>query len=286
MTLAALSANAPGTLLLISELLLLWSLANYAVVSDPVRLMNRVSADNQPIPKFWSALLLVRSLAMALITFLIAGANTESLVLALGLGTASLLLPIARRWWVAPDYGAELEIGASTFVAILIVTCVVHWHLVRWHFVAHRAWAALPFPESTTSALCLIAAIVVFNIRGGTYVVRGILNKCGALPSLQLPKDTSVVPRSDLIVAEKRVDTVEFNRGRWIGNLERLLLLAIVTQGSYAALAFLMAAKSLIRSRDLENRDWAEYFLLGTLASIAVSLAGGLLIRQVLRVFW
>src|SRR5579871_38654 len=281
MTFAALSANSPGTLLLISELLLFWSLVNYAVVSDPVRLMNRLAADNQPVPKFWSVLLLVRSLAMALITFLIAGVNIESLVLALCLGTASLLLPIARRWWVAPDYGAELEIGASTFVVILIVACIV-----RWHLVAHRFWIALPFPESTTSALCLIAAIVIFNIRGGTYVVRGILNKCGALPSLQLPKNTSVVPRSDLIVVEKRVDTVEFNRGRWIGNLERLLLLAIVTQGSYAALAFLMAAKSLIRSRDLENRDWAEYFLLGTLASIAVSLAGGLLIRQVLLAFW
>ena len=281
MTFAALTANSPGTLLLISELLLFWSLVNYAVVSDPVRLMNRLAADNQPVPKFWSVLLIVRSLAMALITFLIAGVNTESLVLALCLGTASLLLPIARRWWVAPDYGAELEIGASTFVVILIVAGIV-----RWHLVAHRVWIALPFPESTTSALCLIAAIVIFNIRGGTYVVRGILNKCGALPSLQLPKENSVVPRSDLIVVEKRVDTVEFNRGRWIGNLERLLLLAIVTQGSYAALAFLMAAKSLIRSRDLENRDWAEYFLLGTLASIAVSLAGGLLIRRVLQAFW
>ena len=286
MTLAALSANSPGALLLISELLLVWSLVNYAVVSDPVRLMNRLSADDHPVPKFWSVLLLVRSLAMALITFLIAGANTDSLFLGLCLGTASLLLPIARRWWVAADYGAELEIGASTFVAILIVTCVVNWHLVRWYFAARRAWITVSFPESTTSALCLIAAIVIFNIRGGTYVVRGILNKCGALPSLDLPKASSVVPRSNLVVAERRVDTVEFNRGRWIGNLERLLLLAIVTQGSYAALAFLMAAKGLIRSRDLENRDWAEYFLLGTLASIAVSLAGGLLIRQVLRAFW
>lgn len=286
MTLAALSANSPGALLLISELLLVWSLVNYAVVSDPVRLMNRLSTDDHTVPKFWSAFLLVRSLAMTLITFLIAGANTESLFLGLCLGTASLLLPIARRWWVAPDHGAELEIGASTFVAILIVTCVVHWHLVRWYFAAHRAWIALPFPESTTSALCLIAAIVIFNTRGGTYVVRGILNKCGALPSLDLPKASSVVPRSNLVITERTVDTVEFNRGRWIGNLERLLLLAIVTQGSYAALAFLMAAKGLIRSRDLENRDWAEYFLLGTLASIAVSLAGGLLIRQVLRAFW
>jgi len=268
MTLAELSVNSPGALLLVSELLLFWSLANYAVVSDPVRLMNRLSADNQPVPKFWSVLLLVRSLTVALITFLIAGANTKSLFLSLCLGTASLLLPIGRRWWVEPDYGAELEIGASTFVVILIVSCVV-----RWHLLAHRAWTALPFPESKTSALCLIAAIVIFNIRGGTYVVRGILNKCGVLPSLEVPKASSVVPRPNLVVAEKSLDTIEFNRGRWIGNLERLLLLAIVAEGSYAALAFLMAAKGLIRSRDLENREWAEYFLLGTLATSRCKMA-------------
>jgi len=281
MTLSALSADSPGSLLLISDLILFWTLTNYAVTPDPVRLMNRLSADNQPVPKFWAAFLIARVLAMALIAFLIAGAGTKSLFLALFLGTASLMLPIARRWWVAPNYGAELEIAANAVVVILIVSCVVHWHLV-----AYRLWPALPFPEPKTSAVRLIAAIVIFNIRGATYVVRGILNKCGALPALDVPKETSVVPSPSLVVSEKSVDTVEFNRGRWIGNLERLLLLAIVAEGSYAALAFLMAAKGLIRSRDLENRDWAEYFLLGTLASIVVSLAGGLLIRLVLRALW
>jgi hypothetical protein len=280
MMLSALCARSPGSLLLISELILFWSLANYAVTPDPVRLMNRLSTD-QPVPKFWSALLLIRTLLMALITFLISGASTQSLFLGLFIGIATLMLPIARRWWVAPNYGAEFEIAVNAFIVILIVACVAHWHVV-----AHRVWPALPFPESKTSALCLIAAIVIFNIRGATYIVRGILNKCGALPALNVPKETSVVPSPGLVVSEKSVDTVEFNRGRWIGNLERLLLLAIVAAGSYAALAFLMAAKGLIRSRDLENRDWAEYFLLGTLASIVVSLAGGLLIRMMLRAWW
>lgn len=280
MMVADFCARSPGTLLLISELLLFWTLANYAVVPDPVRLMNRLSAEQQAVPRYWAVLLICRSLALALVTVVISGTQSESVVLALLVGTAALLLPIARRWWVAPNYGAELEIGASAFIVILIVACVEHWHLG-----AHRAWTALPFAERKTSALCLIAAIVIFNIRGGTYVVRGLLNKCGALPALNVPKE-SVVPRPDLVVVEKSVDTIEFNRGRWIGNLERLLLLAIVAEGSYAALAFLMAAKSLIRSRDLENREWAEYFLLGTLASIAVSLGGGLLIRWVVRGLW
>ena len=62
--------------------------------------------------------------------------------------------------------------------------------------------------------------------------------------------------------------------------------LAIVAEASYDAIAFLMAAKGFIRSKDLENREWAEYFLLGTLASIAVSLVKGFAIRQIVGVFW
>jgi hypothetical protein len=116
--------------------------------------------------------------------------------------------------------------------------------------------------------------------------VRGLLNKCGALPELQVPKDSTVTPRPARVVAEKIVDSVEINRGRWIGNLERLLTLAIVAEASYPALAFLIAAKSFVRSRDLENREWAEYFLLGTLASMTVSVAGGLLIRMIIRALW
>jgi len=60
----------------------------------------------------------------------------------------------------------------------------------------------------------------------------------------------------------------------------------IVAEASYDAIAFLIAAKGLIRSKNLENREWAEYFLLGTLASIAVSLVGGFSIRQIVGAFW
>lgn len=73
--------------------------------------------------------------------------------------------------------------------------------------------------------------------------------------------------------------------GRLIGNLERLLLTVIVVAGSYQSLAFLAAAKGLIRSKDLENRDWAEYFLVGSLTSVLVAVAAGLLIQRLLVLF-
>jgi hypothetical protein len=64
--------------------------------------------------------------------------------------------------------------------------------------------------------------------------------------------------------------------GATIGVLERLLIVAFVLTGSTAAIGFVVAAKTLARFRQLDDRDFAEYYLLGTLASVAVALGSGL----------
>ena len=280
MTLKEFSAAMPASLLLISQILLLWSIANYGIASDPVQETNRPSTETLKVPRLWLLLLMVRSCLVGVFLLIIAGPSKGALILTLLLIAGCLLLPVARRWWVPPTYGAELEIGTNGLFVVFTLTCVMHWHLKSLHN------PTLPFSETRISALCLIAAIAIFSIRGATYIVRGILNKCGALPELVVPEGNSVVPRTSRVVSETAVDAVEFNRGRWIGNLERILLLVIIADASYESIAFLMAAKSLIRSKDLENREWAEYFLLGTLASVVVALGAGLAIRAILKAFW
>jgi hypothetical protein len=280
MTLMDFPGNTQGSLLLVSQLVMFWTLANYAVTADPVQETKNAISDKRPAPGFWTAIVVTRSLLLGAIPLLIAGPGRPSFFLGLVLVAGSLLLPISRRRWVVPRYGAELEIGINLVFVIAIAVSVRHWNLTSLH-----SWASLGFTEGKAASLYLIAAIVVFNFRGGTYVVRGILNKCGALPELTLPKNTTL-PARELHLKEAGVDAVEFNRGRWIGNLERILLLAIVSQAGYSALAFLMAAKGFIRSKDLENREWAEYFLLGTLASMAVALVGGIAIQKIIGAFW
>jgi hypothetical protein len=46
--------------------------------------------------------------------------------------------------------------------------------------------------------------------------------------------------------------------------------------GSTAAVGFVVAAKTLARFKQLDDRDFAEYYLLGTLASVAVAIGSGL----------
>lgn len=62
--------------------------------------------------------------------------------------------------------------------------------------------------------------------------------------------------------------------GRYIGYLERLLLLIFVFSGQLAAAGFLIAAKSVLRFQKAnESRRDTEYILLGTLLSFTLGIA-------------
>ncbi|GAA4434606.1 DUF3307 domain-containing protein [Ravibacter arvi] len=77
------------------------------------------------------------------------------------------------------------------------------------------------------------------------------------------------------------------NAGRWIGMSERLLIFVFVWLGQYAAIGFLIAAKSLLRYNDKHPADIpasyvskkSEYVLVGTLASYTCAIMIALAVR-------
>ena len=63
--------------------------------------------------------------------------------------------------------------------------------------------------------------------------------------------------------------------GATIGAFERLLIVAFVLLGATAAVGVVVAVKTLARFKQLDDRGFAEYFLLGTLASVSVAVGIG-----------
>ncbi|HPR18415.1 MAG TPA: DUF3307 domain-containing protein [Candidatus Cloacimonadota bacterium] len=55
--------------------------------------------------------------------------------------------------------------------------------------------------------------------------------------------------------------------GRYIGILERLIVFASILIGRYEVIGFLIAAKSIIRHPEKNDKSFAEYFLIGTFSS-------------------
>jgi len=71
---------------------------------------------------------------------------------------------------------------------------------------------------------------------------------------------------------EAALDEKEYKAGRVIGILERILVYHLVLRGQYAAIGLVLAAKSFTRFKDLEKRRYAEYVLIGTLASTLLAM--------------
>lgn len=79
---------------------------------------------------------------------------------------------------------------------------------------------------------------------------------------------------------EKKVNDSLQNAGKWIGNLERLLIFIFIIIGRFEAIGFLLAAKSIFRFGDLkqgEDRRLTEYVLIGTLLSFGIAILIGIL---------
>jgi len=79
-----------------------------------------------------------------------------------------------------------------------------------------------------------------------------------------------------------RIDQREYNAGRIIGILERTFIYFFVLQSQFAAMGFILAAKSFTRFRELEKREFAEYVLIGTLLSALLAMLMAELVRYVL----
>lgn len=109
----------------------------------------------------------------------------------------------------------------------------------------------------------VLASAFVFNASGGSVIVAGIL---GLLPRHEDEEGTAGYAGA----------------GRLIGILERTLMLAMVLYGEWAAIALLITAKSIARFEEIKVRKFAEYYLVGTLASLLVALVIGFALTEVL----
>jgi len=73
--------------------------------------------------------------------------------------------------------------------------------------------------------------------------------------------------------------------GKYIGYLERFLIVTFVWAGELSAIGFLIAAKSIFRFgeiKDKQDRKLAEYILIGTFLSYSLALAVSFICKWIL----
>lgn len=91
-----------------------------------------------------------------------------------------------------------------------------------------------------------------------------------------------IANNSDTSQTTTKIDIKEYNAGRFIGILERTLIIFFVLISQYSAIAFIIAAKGITRFKDLDKREFAEYVLIGTLLSATLAIVVAIFIKSII----
>ncbi len=148
----------------------------------------------------------------------------------------------------------------------LAVAVLLWWLFVRAGVHESSAVWFSPDVAAVTVKVLVVAAGYAFCWKGGTAVVRNLLAR---YPQV-LPETTEKAGRA------------EYAMGRTIGVLERFIIFTLVLFGQWGALGFVIAAKSIARFKELENQSFADYYLMGTLASVLSAIVAGIIVSAVI----
>jgi hypothetical protein len=179
---------------------------------------------------------------------------------------AALLLAFAIGSGFAPwrKAGWTTPVRALLCEALAVVAAIVLAWLTRGLVYATSAgyfWGRL----------LLLAAGYWYACAGGASLVRRVLDLVPVSEAPKGGKEAITIP------------AVELSRGLVIGVLERTLALTLVLASQFSALGMVLAAKAIVRYQALDDRDFAEYVLIGTLTSLLIALFVGLGLRVILQ---
>ncbi|MBT2214938.1 DUF3307 domain-containing protein [Virgibacillus dakarensis] len=181
-------------------------------------------------------------------------------------------------------------------VLMILITCILFFHM-QAPAMAEKLLDLYGEGRLTlfdTMLLMIIIYILATSVSG--HIVKHII---GSFPSelanfegaLTLRNQMNHVPETKQPQKENSF-TEEYHyytystplrsHGKWIGYIERLLVILLTAISAYQAIALIIAAKSIARFKQLDDRNWAEYFLLGTLSSILLGLVLGLVVQAIL----
>jgi len=174
----------------------------------------------------------------------------------------------------------------SLFIAILVLavahlitdSCKYAW--CKRHEHSHITY----FVDQVIHVGCIAAAsaYMTYNdymlsmlpaIEGSLTMVNGDPGKPFLWVGLTLlilkPANVTIKRLTDRFKPTDDIENGKENAGALIGSLERLIAILLISIGQYAAIGLVLTAKSVARYNKIsESKQFAEYYLLGTLASL------------------
>ncbi|WLD91606.1 DUF3307 domain-containing protein [Alkalihalobacillus sp. AL-G] len=180
---------------------------------------------------------------------------------------------------------------------ILNVLGMVTYSMEQWNRdIVQFLFEGIEFTNVTK--LLLILNLLILSTEGAGYFLGIVLKNLGPNPTLNKGTYSITDEKTEIktLFNEKgeevnevtTIKTEQFykdspkNIGRYIGMIERLLIIIFIVQGFPHGLPFLIAIKSLTRFKQFENKQFSEYYLIGSLFSALIAVVIGYLVLRIL----
>lgn len=170
-----------------------------------------------------------------------------------------------RRW---PECDGALLYVADQLLHVILVALASFIVVQSYPPVA----ALLDFWSTARDTVLVYLVVVAATVFPAGYLIRYLLQ-----------------PLSRQLAASRNLEDQHYesleglsNAGLYLGWLERGLLVIAFAIGSFTAVGLIIGAKSVARFPEFKSRAFAEYFLIGTLISVAIAAAGGWVLRTAL----
>ncbi len=184
----------------------------------------------------------------------------------------------------------RLEKGHNPTTGFRLLSLVVQLVLLSVFF---SPWIGISFNSALLSSLAGLDRYSVFvtllekiSRPGATIVTMGSLlvsNEANhllrfLLAGLRVGPQAGAADSTAMTAADRR----EYNTGRVIGILERIIIYVAVLTDQIAAIGLVLAVKGLARFKEMDHRPFAEYVLVGTLLSLLLAVFVALLVKSLI----
>ncbi|MDQ8181799.1 DUF3307 domain-containing protein [Pelagicoccus sp. SDUM812005] len=171
------------------------------------------------------------------------------------------LLKIRLTGRLIDDLPAFL-VDQSAHLAVIFAISAIDWSRIG----IFEPWWLAHNPVSYLQTLVVISGLIANTLAAGHFIAKALPRMLSTNPQ-QLHQDSGLN-----------------GAGRYIGHLERILLLIFVYSGQLSAAGLLIAAKSVLRFQKAhESRRETEYILVGTLLSFTIGIVLAFATKQLLQ---
>jgi len=155
-----------------------------------------------------------------------------------------------------------LAFTADQAAHLMVVALASIWLNASWSGIV-----AIIRSTSMNPLVYLYACAYVAVVFGGGHLVQKVTQSFLAMMQINLTHLKPGLP----------------NAGKYIGWIERILILTFIVGGYETAVGFLLGAKALARYPEIKEDTrghFAEYFLVGTLTSVGLALIAGITVNK------